>query len=145
MPLEPEESVTAWFYRVLRNGVIDHYRRMGVSDRALTSASAGARSGSDPSPDERDAVCRGASLASPETLKPEYALALRRVEVDGLSVQDFASEAGITANNAGVRLFRARATLRKRVVHWCGSCADRGCVDCSCGEPGSSGCAHDQK
>ena len=37
VPLEAEESVTAWFYRVLRNGVIDHYRRMGVSDRALSS------------------------------------------------------------------------------------------------------------
>ena len=39
VPLEPEESVTAWFYRVLRNGVIDHYRRTGVSDRALSSSS----------------------------------------------------------------------------------------------------------
>ncbi len=38
--------------------------------------------------------------------------ALRRVEVDGLSVQAFASEAGITPNNAGVRLFRARERLK---------------------------------
>ncbi|HSP19236.1 MAG TPA: sigma-70 family RNA polymerase sigma factor [Myxococcaceae bacterium] len=141
VPLEPEESVTAWFYRVLRNGVIDHYRRMGVSDRALGALQRELDQESDPGPDERDAVCRCVARLS-ETLKPEYALALRRVEVDGLSVQAFASEAGITANNAGVRLFRARETLRKRVVHWCGSCADRGCVDCSCGEPGSSGCAH---
>ena len=144
VPLEPEESVTAWFYRVLRNGVIDHYRRMGVSGRALGALERELDQESDPSPDERDAVCRCVARLS-ETLKPEYAMALQRVDVDGLSVQDFASEAGITANNAGVRLFRARATLRKRVVHWCGSCADRGCVDCSCGEPGSSGCAHDPR
>lgn len=141
VPLAPEESVTAWFYRVLRNGVIDHYRRRGVGDRALAALQRELEQEVDPSPDERDAVCRCVSRLS-ETLKPEYALALRRVEVDGVSVQDFAAEAGITANNAGVRLFRARETLRKRVVHWCGSCADRGCIDCSCGEPGSSGCAH---
>jgi RNA polymerase sigma-70 factor (ECF subfamily) len=77
-----------------------------------------------------------------ETLKPEYAQALRRIDVDGMSVQAYAAEAGITANNAGVRVFRARQTLRKRVVRWCGSCAARGCIDCSCGEPGSTGCGH---
>jgi RNA polymerase sigma factor (sigma-70 family) len=142
VPLEAEESVTAWFYRVLCNGVIDHYRRMGVSDRALSSLQRELEHNTpEPSPDERDAVCRCVSRLS-ETLKSEYALALRRVEVDGLSVQAFASEAGITPNNAAVRLFRARETLRKRVVRWCGSCAERGCVDCTCGEPGSTGCAH---
>ena len=30
-----EESAVAWFYRVLRNAVIDHHRRGGTSDRAL--------------------------------------------------------------------------------------------------------------
>jgi RNA polymerase sigma-70 factor (ECF subfamily) len=142
VPLEAEESVTAWFYRVLRNGVIDHYRRRGVSERALASLQTELEeTPPEPSPDERDAVCRCVTRLS-ETLKPEYALALRRVEVDGLSIRDLASEVGITANNAAVRLFRARETLRKRVVRWCGSCAERGCVDCTCGEPGSTGCAH---
>lgn len=142
VPLEPEESVTAWFYRVLRNGVIDHYRRRGASERALASLQTELEEAPhEPSPDERDAVCRCVTRLS-ETLKPEYALALRRVEVDGVSVRDLASEVGITPNNAAVRLFRARETLRKRVVRWCGSCAERGCVDCTCGEPGSTGCAH---
>ena len=142
VPLEPEESVTAWFYRVLRNGVIDHYRRRGAGERALTALQKELdEAPPEPSPDERDAVCRCVTRLS-DTLKPDYALALRRVEVDGLSVRDYAQEVGITANNAAVRLFRARETLRKRVVHWCGSCAERGCIDCTCGEPGSTGCAH---
>ena len=143
LPLEPEESVTAWFYRVLRNGVIDHYRRRGASERALASLRNELEEAPpEPSPDERDAVCRCVARLS-DTLKPEYAQALRRVDVDGVSVRDFASEAAITPNNAAVRLFRARETLRKRVVRWCGSCAERGCVDCSCGEPGTTGCAHE--
>lgn len=143
VPLEAEESVTAWFYRVLRNGLIDHHRRKGASERALSMLKKElAEAPADPSPDERDEVCRCVTRLS-ETLKPEYALALRRVEVEGVPVRDYAVEVGITPNNAAVRVFRARETLRKRVVRWCGSCAERGCVDCSCGEPGSSGCAHE--
>ena len=142
VPLEPEESVTVWFYRVLRNGVIDHYRRRGASERALASLQRELEEAPpQPSPDEQDAVCACVTHLS-GTLKPEYALALRRVELDGLSLRDYASEVGITPNNAAVRLFRARETLRKRVVRWCGACAERGCVDCGCGQPGTIGCAH---
>jgi hypothetical protein len=36
-----------------------------------------------------------------DTLKPEYGAALRRVDLDGLSVRGFAVEAGITPGNAG--------------------------------------------
>jgi len=141
VPLESEESAVAWFYRVLRNAVVDHYRRSGASERALASVKRRLDEHAEPGLDERNAVCRCVTRLS-ETLKPEYALALRRIDVDGVSVQDYAAEAGITANNAAVRVFRAREALRKRVVHWCGSCAERGCVDCGCGEPGSTGCGH---
>jgi RNA polymerase sigma factor (sigma-70 family) len=141
VPLGTEESALAWFYRVLRNAVIDHYRRGGANERALAALTRQLDEWSGPTLDERDAVCRCVVRLS-ETLKPEYAQALRRIDVDGISVQDFAAEAGITPNNAGVRVFRARETLRKRVVRWCGSCASRGCIDCSCGEPGSTGCSH---
>jgi len=141
LPLGTEESALAWFYRVLRNAVIDHYRRGGASERALAALTRQLDEQAEPGLDDRDAVCRCVVRLS-ETLKPEYAQALRRIDVDGISVQDFAAEAGITPNNAGVRVFRARETLRKRVVRWCGSCASRGCIDCSCGEPGSTGCSH---
>jgi RNA polymerase sigma-70 factor (ECF subfamily) len=141
LPLENDESAVAWFYRVLRNAVVDHYRRVGASDRALSALARQLDDGAEPDLDERNAVCRCVTRLS-ETLKPEYALALRRIDVDGISVQDYATEEGITANNAGVRVFRARQALRKRVVHWCASCAERGCIDCTCGEPGSTGCGH---
>ena len=69
------------------------------------------------------------------TLKPEYAEALREIDVDGVPVKDYAATHGLTANNAGVRVFRARNALRAQVVASCGTCADHGCVDCSCGRP----------
>jgi RNA polymerase sigma-70 factor (ECF subfamily) len=133
-----EESAVAWFYRVLRNAVVDHHRRGGASERALSALARELEAQVEPDLDTRDAVCRCvASLAG--TLKPEYAAALRRVEVDGLSLREFAAEAGVTANNAGVRLFRAREALRRRVASACGTCAEHGCLDCTCGRPRPGG------
>lgn len=34
------DSAVAWFYRVLRNAIADHYRRQEVRDRTLTQVSA---------------------------------------------------------------------------------------------------------
>lgn len=125
-----QENAIGWFYRVLRNAIIDHQRRAAVAERRLDALA------SEPS-DAPDAELHGVvctcvrELAA--TLKPEYAEALRRIEIDGISVKDYAAEAGISQSNAGVRVFRAREALRKQVSRACGTCADHGCLDCSCG------------
>lgn len=127
-----QESSVAWFYRLLRNAVVDHYRRTGASSRALAAAATEWDTTRVPDEETHDAICRCVrELAS--TLKPEYAEALRRVDVDGSAVRAFAADAGITANNASVRLYRARQALRQRVRETCGTCAEHGCVDCHCG------------
>jgi len=129
-----DESTVTWFYRVLRNAIIDHSRRGSARQRALAALAIELEAQVEPDLDTRNAVCRCVtSLAG--TLKPEYAAALRRVEVDGISVREFADEAGVTASNAGVRLFRARAALRQRVASTCGTCAEHGCLDCTCSGP----------
>jgi RNA polymerase sigma-70 factor (ECF subfamily) len=133
--LPHEESSVAWFYRVLRNAVVDHYRRRGAEDRALAWM-AGSSDTAAPAVDSElhDAVCRCVTDLL-GTLKPEYAAALRRVELEGAAVADYAREAGITPNNAGVRLHRAREALRRQVVRSCGTCVTHACLtgDCSCG------------
>ena len=146
--LRSDESATAWFYRMLRNAVVDHYRRRGSSERAMSALAAELDEATPPDVEARGAVCQ-CVRALAGTLKPEYAAALTRVEVDGLSVQAFAEEAAITPNNAAVRLFRARDALRKQVKVACGTCADHGCLDCSCGPPADpaepkrgGGCGH---
>ena len=140
--LQESQSAIAWFYRLLRNAVVDHWRRRGAEGRAMHWAARLAE-GEAASPDHElmEAVC-GCAAALAETLKPEYADALRRVDLGGASVKAYAEVAGITANNASVRLFRARAALLKQVQRSCGTCADHGCLDCSCGSP-STGSASD--
>jgi len=129
--LPTEESVMRWFYRVLKNAVIDHYRRTASRSRGLEALARELEQQTEPDADLHSAVCQCiAPLA--ETLKPEYAEALRRIEIDGIPVKDYAEEAGISSSNAGVRVFRAREALRKRVVRSCGTCAEHGCLDCHC-------------
>ena len=128
-----ETSSVAWFYRTLRNAVIDHYRRRDVRSRALESLARELDDAVEPPPELHDEICGCVSrLAS--TLKPEYEAAIRRIDVEGAPVQEFAAEAGITPNNASVRVFRAREALRKQVKTSCGTCADHGCLECSCGK-----------
>jgi RNA polymerase sigma-70 factor, ECF subfamily len=50
-------------------------------------------------------------------------------------VKAFAEERGLTATNAAVRVHRAREALKKRVTQACGTCAEHGCLDCSCKSP----------
>ena len=133
-----ETSSIAWFYRTLRNAVIDHYRRTGARNRALETLAREMEGAVEPPPELRDAIC-GCVTRLASTLKPEYEHAIRRIDVDGAPVQGFAAEAGITANNASVRVFRAREALRKQVKTSCGTCAEHGCLECSCGKSSGPG------
>lgn len=125
------DSAIGWFYQVLRNAIVDHHRRTAVTERGLESYAID-QAASDDRDDELHAVVCKCVAALAETLKPEYAAALRRIEVDGVSVKDYADEVGISSSNAGVRVFRAREALRKQVVRSCGTCAAHGCLDCTC-------------
>lgn len=130
--LRDAESATAWFYRVLRNAVIDHYRREGTRSRAVERLAAEAEE--PPGPDEElERVACACVTAMVDTLKPEYGTAIRRVDLEGQTVRGFAEEAGITPTNAGVRLHRAREALRRQLARSCGTCLEHGCLDCTCG------------
>ena len=131
--LQSPESATAWFYRVLRNAIIDHHRRQGARSRALAGLAAEGEEAA-PGPDqELEAVACECVMSLVDTLKPEYGAALRRVDLEGASVRGFAEEAGITPGNAGVRLHRAREALRRQLARSCGTCLEHGCLDCRCG------------
>jgi RNA polymerase sigma-70 factor (ECF subfamily) len=133
--LDHTEAAVPWFYRVLRNAIVDHWRRRGAERRAVDRAAGlAAGDGAEPDHELMDTVC-GCLASLVETLKPEYAEALRRVDLAGASVKAFAEAAGITANNASVRLHRARAALLEQVRRSCGTCAEHGCLECHCGGP----------
>jgi RNA polymerase sigma-70 factor (ECF subfamily) len=131
-----EESVVAWFYRVLRNAVIDHYRHRASTERVLEGWSKEVVAHEAPEAELKDEIC-ACVLGLLDTLKPEYRDALRIVDVDEGSLNDLAEQVGITSGNAAVRVHRAREALRKQVQIVCGSCAEHGCLDCRCKANGS--------
>ncbi|MFO0724576.1 MAG: sigma-70 family RNA polymerase sigma factor [Myxococcota bacterium] len=131
-----DSSAIGWFYRVLRNAVIDRQRRQRVADQRLQAFAAELEDETAPAGEAlTEEICRCVSALA-ETLKPEYRDALQHIELGGEAVKDYAARVGISASNAGVRIFRAREALRKQVARACGTCAEHGCLDCACGSPG---------
>ena len=126
-----EETVVAWFYRLLRNAIIDHYRKRGSDERASEALVHELETHVEPVDAFKGEICRCVSGLL-EVLKPEYRDALQTVDLEERSLADLAGKAGISSNNAAVRVHRAREALRKQVTVACGICATHGCLDCHC-------------
>ena len=126
-----DESVIPWFYRTLRNAAIDQFRRRGAADRAYEAFARELETHESPTDDVEAEICACVSRLA-ATLKPEYAEALEAIDVAGSSVKLFAQQKGLSSSNAGVRVFRAREALKRRVMESCGTCAEHGCLNCTC-------------
>jgi RNA polymerase sigma factor (sigma-70 family) len=126
-----DEGIVPWFYRTLRNAAIDHFRRRGAADRAYEAFARELETHEVPTEEMTAEICACVARLV-DTLKPEYAEALRVIDVGGTPVKAFAEQKGLSAGNAAVRVFRARAALKKRVAQSCGTCAEHGCLDCTC-------------
>ena len=77
------ESAVAWFYRLLRNAVIDHYRRRAAPASALERFAAELDEAVPP-PEVAAEICACVSRLA-GTLKPEYADALAQIDVQGIA------------------------------------------------------------
>ena len=132
--LHDDTKLTAWFYQLLRHAVVDHYRARGAArrrDDALGTLVASLGEDVAPVPEWEAQICTCLGSVV-DTLKPQHAALLRRVDLNGEPVQDAARALKLTANNASVILHRARQELRTRLEAFCGACADGACLDCDC-------------
>lgn len=134
--LRETEKAIPWFYQLLRHAVIDHYRSASATRRrhdalgTLVTALKEDVATSDAF-EARICTCMEALV---KTLPPAQAELLRRVDLDGASVQDAAHELGLTPNNASVTLHRARRNLKAKLEQFCGDCVAGACLDCDCNE-----------
>lgn len=130
--LRTNESIVAWFYRILRNSVVDHYRR-GAAQQAAHSRL------EKELPASYETEIRGQACACVKDLvadlNPAYREAIERIDLEEYSVEAFAKDKHITANNASVRLHRARKALAGKLTEVCGVCAEHKCLDCTCRHP----------
>jgi RNA polymerase sigma-70 factor (ECF subfamily) len=129
VPEDDAEGIVAWFYRVLRNAMVDRARR---SDAERRSSEKLAREPVElDDPELHDAVCACMHDLLP-SMKPEYAEVVRAVDLEERPIGEVAAGGGITVNNATVRLHRARQALKKQLLRACGACAAHGCLECHC-------------
>ncbi|UVT19709.1 MAG: sigma-70 family RNA polymerase sigma factor [Nitrospira sp.] len=135
--LNNEESVVPWFYRILRNTVIDYYRSKASEKARRNDFLEQAKVLADdhvPSLDEvKSTVCRCLDDAI-SVLRPGYSELIRRIDLAGETVSVVAKDLQITPNNATVRLHRARQALRQSLELSCGVCSTHGCINCTCKE-----------
>lgn len=124
-----EERLLTWFYRVLRNAVIDHYRRRASDERRIQSVARELPESM--SPDDENDLCECFRELLP-ALKPEYRDVLEALELGGEDPAAAASRLGIERNNLKVRRHRARQALKEQLENTCRACAEHGCLDCTC-------------
>lgn len=126
------DMIDAWLGRILRNTLIDHYRRYAsrqrgeaAYERELQVTAHGVEA------DQEGRACPCIHEALP-TLKPEYAEILRRAFFAEEPRVRIADELGLSSNNLGVRLHRARRALKHKLEQTCASCCDGGFLSCDC-------------
>lgn len=132
--LRDSERLVPWFFQILRNALIDYYRNHAAQERRdeaffrsleeTETRKAAARR-------MQEAVCSCMSGLLP-SLKPEYGDIIKKVDLEERSVSEVARAMDLKPNNVMVKLHRARQALKKSLERACGSCAEHGCLNCSC-------------
>lgn len=134
--LDNPERVLPWLYRIHRNLIIDGVRtrdsQRRMLDRVKQEESLAAQIAETESNNETCAC----SVHLAHTLPSNYANILRLVDLGESSIQEAAIQLGITANNAMVRLHRARKALKKTLMDHCGVTQFNECNNCSCVDDG---------
>jgi RNA polymerase sigma-70 factor (ECF subfamily) len=128
--VEREDRLVPWFYRILRNAIIDSYRARGSTDREVPLEPELSEELEEDSEVYRVACECVLSLIS--DLKPEYSQLIEALDIEQRPTEAVAAELGITATNLKVRRHRARQALRRSLEQTCRICAEHHCLDCTC-------------
>src|SRR5262245_66325615 len=104
--LPRDDAVIPWFHRVLRNAIIDHYRRGGAERRALEHVAGTTEVAELPRDEELYRVVCECVSSLVDTLKTEYDAAVRRDDLEGILDVEFKHEGNNKARQSGERTAR---------------------------------------
>jgi RNA polymerase sigma-70 factor (ECF subfamily) len=130
-------ALKGWLAQVLRRTLADYYRRAGVRKAALKRLEVSEGSVMLIDDDADRAVCNCLYRILP-AMPTEYSQLLWQIDLLGQSRSRVAKRLGISPNNLGVRLHRARRALREALMRFCTTCPTHGFLNCACEQsPGS--------
>jgi RNA polymerase sigma-70 factor (ECF subfamily) len=126
-------ALKGWLAQVLRRTLTDYYRRSSVRKAALQRLKF--ESLAMLIDDDADrAVCSCLYRILP-TMPAEYSQLIWQVDLLGQPRSRVAKRLGISPNNLGVRLHRARRALRGALMRFCTTCPTHGFLNCACEQP----------
>ncbi len=128
--LTDDDRFVSWFYRILRNAIIDTHRRRAAGERRFEKFPQLAIEG-ELTPEDENRLCECFVDLLP-TLTPGYAEVIEAMELGDATTEEMVERLGISPNNLKVRRHRARNQLRTRLEETCRTCAVHGCLDCTC-------------
>ncbi len=129
--VDDDDKINAWLGQILRNTLIDHYRRRAVRHRTETAYAQELRidqsvPGSEPS----SCPCLQKAM---QRLRPDFAEILRRADLKEEPRTQIAADLGLTTNTLNVRVHRARQALRLELENSGTACGIGNFQDCACG------------
>jgi RNA polymerase sigma-70 factor (ECF subfamily) len=125
--IQSPEAVGSWMAQVLRTTLVDYYRRAAAENRCAECLSTAV---SLPKHESDEPACPFLRTAM-QTIKPEDADIIARIDVLGEPRGEIAKGLRTSVNALTVRLFRARAALRKKLGGFCQNECDRYGTTCS--------------
>lgn len=131
--IKEKGALKGWLAQVLRRTVTDYYRRASVRKMALPRLLISEGLVVKIDDDAERAVCSCLYRILP-TMPSEYAQLIWQVDLLGQARSKVAKALGISANNLGVRLHRARRSLHSALLRFCTTCPTHGFLNCACDE-----------
>jgi RNA polymerase sigma-70 factor (ECF subfamily) len=126
------EPIRAWFYRLLRNAVLEQPRHAASLEGKLAAFRLELEQKIEPSSAVGAAIDHYVGVIA-AALDPEHSELLGRVELAGEALATYAELAGISPASAEQRLSLARTELYRQVVNSFGTCSAHGAYNCTCG------------
>jgi len=128
------ERMDSWLYTVLRSTLNDFHRKTGRRAR-LGASYALETQGVEIFVDASEPFARMCTCVHglvPQ-LRPADARIISKIDIHDEDRKSVATSLKLTTRTLAVRLFRARAALRNKLLDHCGRCCSDGFEDCSCG------------
>jgi RNA polymerase sigma factor (sigma-70 family) len=126
-------ALKGWLAKVLRRTLTDYYRRASVRRTALLRLQISEGLVVKIDDDAERTVCSCLYRILP-TMPTEYAQLIWQVDLLGRPRSRVAKALGISPNNLGVRLHRARRVLQSALLRFCTTCPTHGFLNCACEE-----------